>query len=245
MGLKKKSKINAQFNMSSLTDIIFLLLIFFMLTSSLIVPNALNLKLPGKSQTPPAVSQQPTSISINSNGSYFINGKRVSISNLETAVSRLRTRGHKVSIIISPSPNVANEHVVAVMDIAFRYGVEAILVDPSAPATVMGPHFQARNGYLEAVDENVFAQDPSALLEIFQILEENLDLKGVNARTIALIRQHPTRRDLQPFARQARARYSAGVRDARPRARRLLVEDDLPRSHRRRARFLPDVYHVR
>ena len=67
---------------------------------------------------------------------------------------------------------------------------EAILVDPDAPATLMGPRFQSRNGYLEAVDENVFADDPSALLEIFLLLEQNLDLKGVNARTIALIRQH-------------------------------------------------------
>ena len=66
---------------------------------------------------------------------------------------------------------------------------EAILLDPEAPATLMGPHFQARNGYLEAVDENVFSQDPSALLEIFLLLEQNLDLKGVNARTIALIKQ--------------------------------------------------------
>ncbi len=67
---------------------------------------------------------------------------------------------------------------------------EAILVDPEAPATPMGQHFQSRNGYLEALDEDVFLQDPSALLEIFVLLEENLDLKGVNARTIALIRQH-------------------------------------------------------
>lgn len=67
---------------------------------------------------------------------------------------------------------------------------EAILVDPNAPATLMGSRFQSRNGYLEAVDENIFAQDPSALLEIFLLLEQNLDLKGINARTIALIKQH-------------------------------------------------------
>ena len=67
---------------------------------------------------------------------------------------------------------------------------EAILGNPDAPVTLMGPHFQSRNGYLQAVDGNVFVQDPSALLEIFLLLEENLDLKGVDARTIALIKQH-------------------------------------------------------
>ncbi|MFM9952070.1 MAG: ExbD/TolR family protein, partial [Saprospiraceae bacterium] len=50
MGLKKRSKVSSQFNMSSLTDIIFLLLIFFMLTSTVVAPNALNLKLPGSSR---------------------------------------------------------------------------------------------------------------------------------------------------------------------------------------------------
>ena len=67
---------------------------------------------------------------------------------------------------------------------------DAILVDPETPITPMGPYFQSRNGYLQAVDADVFVQDPSALLEIFLLLEKNLDLKGVDARTIALIKQH-------------------------------------------------------
>ena len=67
---------------------------------------------------------------------------------------------------------------------------EAILLDPEAPATDMGQGFQSRNGYLEAVKEDIFVRDPSALLEIFLLLERNLELRGVNARTIALIKQH-------------------------------------------------------
>jgi [protein-PII] uridylyltransferase len=67
---------------------------------------------------------------------------------------------------------------------------EAILVDPNPRITLLGPRFQSRNGYLEATDEDVFAEDPSTLLEIFVLLEENLDLKGLNARTIALVKQH-------------------------------------------------------
>ncbi|MDH5537346.1 MAG: [protein-PII] uridylyltransferase, partial [Betaproteobacteria bacterium] len=67
---------------------------------------------------------------------------------------------------------------------------EAILADPDAPITPLGPRFQERGGYLEASDEKVFVQEPSALLELFLLLEQNLDLKGVNARTIALIKQH-------------------------------------------------------
>jgi [protein-PII] uridylyltransferase len=67
---------------------------------------------------------------------------------------------------------------------------EAILLDKDAPPVALGPRFQSRNGYLEVSDEQVFMGDPSALLEIFLLLEQNLDLRGVNARTIALVKQH-------------------------------------------------------
>ena len=67
---------------------------------------------------------------------------------------------------------------------------EAILLDKNEPAFPLGPRFQSRNGYLEAADDQVFAREPSALLEMFLLLEQNLDLRGVNARTIALVKQH-------------------------------------------------------
>ena len=67
---------------------------------------------------------------------------------------------------------------------------EAILLDRDAPATPVGRRFQSRNGYLEAVNDQVFIKDPSALLEIFLLLAQHLELKGVSARTIALIKQH-------------------------------------------------------
>lgn len=130
MGIKKRSKVNAQFNMSSLTDIIFLLLIFFMLTSSMVVPNALNLKLPGKAQKPPVLKRTPTEILIKRDGTYYINNKKVSTRALEKAVAALKKQGKEVSISIIPHPKVANEKVVAVMDIAYRYGVDAGLLNP-------------------------------------------------------------------------------------------------------------------
>ena len=67
---------------------------------------------------------------------------------------------------------------------------DAIIVGGGIQVEPMGKGFQARNGYLEAIDENIFANDPSALLEIFLLLERNIDLRGVSAKTIALIRQH-------------------------------------------------------
>ncbi|MEO1514280.1 MAG: biopolymer transporter ExbD [Bacteroidota bacterium] len=128
MGLKKRNKTSAEFSMSSLTDIIFLLLIFFMLTSSLVAPNALNLKLPGSSSNRPSSTSKLSDVTITRSGRFQLDGKTVSSSRLESALKSLaRREGKDASITISPTKGVAVEHVVQVMDIAMRYKINAIL----------------------------------------------------------------------------------------------------------------------
>ena len=66
---------------------------------------------------------------------------------------------------------------------------EAILLanDPDEP-TPINRRFQARRGYLEVTDPNVFKRYPFALLELFLLLQQHLELKGVRATTVRLIR---------------------------------------------------------
>lgn len=132
MGLKKRTKVSAEFSMSSLTDIIFLLLIFFMLTSSLVIPNALNLKLPGKSNSnKPPSQEQPNIINVSSSGKYTWNGASLSLRDIEMRVKELKKQGRKkVTVILSPHDNAPNQTVVAIMDVAYRWGIDAILTDP-------------------------------------------------------------------------------------------------------------------
>jgi len=128
MGLKKRIKVTALFNMSSLTDIIFLLLIFFMLTSGLVAPNALNLKLPGSSRQTLPSTERLDEVSVSTSGRYFLNGRRTSLNNLESELSRKANRSSgKMQMVLSPDSKAPTESVVAVMDIALRYNIEAIL----------------------------------------------------------------------------------------------------------------------
>lgn len=130
MGLKKRTKVNAEFNMSSLTDIIFLLLIFFMLTSSMVVPNALNLKLPSSSRkTTNQPKYPPTEIKISANGQYTIDGRDVSLLGLEKVVRQLKKERTKYSMIVYGDDRVGHERVAAVLDIAARYQVDAVIGD--------------------------------------------------------------------------------------------------------------------
>jgi len=101
-----------------------------MLTSSLVVPNALNLKLPGKRKSSTELKAPPTNVTINRDGSYWIQGQKVSMGRIEKAVRALGAKGRPVSMTITPGPRVPNQYVVAVLDLATRYKVEAILANP-------------------------------------------------------------------------------------------------------------------
>jgi len=131
MGMKKRAKVSAEFSMSSLTDIIFLLLIFFMLTSSMVIPNALNLKLPGKS-TPPSNQPKhpPTEVKITKSGTYYLDGNKATKYQIEKVVRQLKKERAKLSLVIIPHQDVANEKVVAILDICHRFSVNTIMTDP-------------------------------------------------------------------------------------------------------------------
>jgi len=129
MGIKKRNKVSAEFSMSSLTDIIFLLLIFFMLTSSLVAPNSLNLKLPGSpNRKQPPSSTKIDEVKVSNSGKYYFNRKRISIDDLERTLARAANRSRKqLNITIAPDQDAPIENVVAVMDIAMRYKINGIL----------------------------------------------------------------------------------------------------------------------
>ncbi len=127
MAVKKRTKVSPEFNMSSMTDIIFLLLIFFMLTSSVVAPNALNLKLPGKSNAPKVTPKNLDDVRIRTSGAFALNGRSIDLAQLDYELES-RARGKSdFSITISPDDDTPTEYVVAVMDIALRYNINAIL----------------------------------------------------------------------------------------------------------------------
>lgn len=125
MAIKTRNKVTATFNMSSLTDIIFLLLIFFMLTSTLVSPNALNLLLPSSnSQT---LAPQTITVSINRERDYFVGDRKVPISQMRSVLSTQLSGQDKPTIVLNTDKSVPIENVVEVMNIANDLQVQLIL----------------------------------------------------------------------------------------------------------------------
>jgi len=125
MGLRSRNKVSANFNMSSMTDIVFLLLIFFMLTSTLVSPNALKLLLPSsKAKT---LEKQTISISITKDIDFYINENKVTAASIEQELKLLIKNETEPAIILHTDKTVAIEHVVKIMDIAYRNKYKIVL----------------------------------------------------------------------------------------------------------------------
>ncbi|HEA22654.1 hypothetical protein LCGC14_0711370 [marine sediment metagenome] len=123
MKLKGRNKVSPDFSMSSMTDIVFLLLIFFMLTAN--SPNALDLLLPkakGKS-----TNTQNVSVSIDKDLQYFVNNERINSDYIEVELKKALEGQDKPTIILRAEENVAIKEAVHVMDIANRNSYKVIL----------------------------------------------------------------------------------------------------------------------
>jgi biopolymer transport protein ExbD len=125
MALKSRNKVSAVFSMSSMTDIVFLLLIFFMLTSTLVTTNALDLALPNS--TAQTVKKQRVSVSINENLEYYIDKEQVQLQYIESQlIDKLAGQDEKV-VVLRVDKSVAIQHAVKVMDIAYRNKFKIVL----------------------------------------------------------------------------------------------------------------------
>ena len=115
MNLRSNNKIEASFSMASMTDLIFLLLIFFMLTSSFVTPSGLPVNLPSsKSST---IEVQKVSVTVTRDLNYYVNDKRVTRGTLEGEL-KSRLTGGGGSVVLHIDTDGPSEHLVYVAGIA-------------------------------------------------------------------------------------------------------------------------------
>ncbi len=122
---KTRNKVSTEFNMSSMTDIVFLLLIFFMLTSTMVTTNALDLVLPkAKGKTD---SNKSTSVSIDKDLNFFIDKDKINEADLEKQLMALMANSDNKAIVLRAEKSVPHEKVVKVMEIAYRNQIKMVI----------------------------------------------------------------------------------------------------------------------
>ncbi len=115
MNLGSKNKVDASFNMASMTDLIFLLLVFFMLTSSFVTPSGLPVSLPSSAAS--SIEVQKVSVTVTKSLDYFVDDKRVTKAMLEGEL-KSKLGGPNGSVVLHIDKDVPWEHGVYVAGIA-------------------------------------------------------------------------------------------------------------------------------
>ena len=114
MAIKTRNRINVAFNSSSMSDLVFLLLIFFMLTSTLVAPNAIKLLLPSSSSK--TMAKQTLTVYINEHFQYYVDETPVTDEELASSISAKIGGQTEATIVLRSDKTVPVQYVVNVID---------------------------------------------------------------------------------------------------------------------------------
>ena len=114
MAIKTRNKIGVSFNSSSMSDLVFLLLIFFMLTSTLVAPNAIKLLLPSSSSK--TMAKQTVTVYINDRFQYYVDETPVADDELASVISDRIDGQTDATVVLRSDKTVPVQYVVNVID---------------------------------------------------------------------------------------------------------------------------------
>ncbi len=135
MGLKRRQRVEPEFSLAAMIDVIFLLLMFFMLTSKFVTPNALNLTLPSSTST--SLASPALAVSITAAGKFYLDATPIAEASLESGLkAKIKSMGKDIkstTITVVVEKGTAIEHVVSVLDVANRMQLKTILATDPKP----------------------------------------------------------------------------------------------------------------
>ena len=127
MNLRKRhGRISAEIHTSAMNDIMFFLLLFFLIASAITNPNVIKLLLP-KSSSGQSVSKKTISVTISQDLVYTVNNKPVKIEDMQQTLLGYKNRAAELTSVLSVDRTVAIQNVVEIMDIAQKMNIKLVL----------------------------------------------------------------------------------------------------------------------
>lgn len=120
MKINRRNKANPDFSLAAMTDVMVLLLIFFMVTSSVANQSAIDVNLP-KGENASTSNQEPMNVSIKPDGTYFVDDVPVKKEDLEKTIVAQLQKNNATSFTIRADQDCLHKDVVFVMEIAEKY----------------------------------------------------------------------------------------------------------------------------
>jgi biopolymer transport protein ExbD len=122
----RKNRIAAEVQTSAMNDIMFFLLLFFLIASTITNPNVIKLSLP-KSSTSLSVTKKTVNVSVTKALKYIVDKKEVKVEDLQTALAAYKTADTEITIVLYADKTVAIQDLVVVMDAAQKLNLKLVL----------------------------------------------------------------------------------------------------------------------
>ncbi|WP_423146322.1 ExbD/TolR family protein [Rubrolithibacter danxiaensis] len=126
MNLRRRQRPHAEVHTAAMNDIMFFLMLFFLIASTVTNPNVIKLLLP-KSGSGQSVSKKTITVAITKDLEYYIEKKPVSMEQLQPTIQNYQKQTQELTIVLYVDRTVAIQDVVQIMDIANKLGVKMVL----------------------------------------------------------------------------------------------------------------------
>jgi len=131
MNLRKKNKATVEVHTSALNDIMFFLLLFFLLASAVVNPQVVKLLLPRSESGQQSNAQKTITVSISEKLEYFVEKKQVNLESLQAEVERYQAASPDLTIVLYVARGVSIENTMQVFDVANQLKLKVVLaVEP-------------------------------------------------------------------------------------------------------------------
>ena len=127
MNLRRRHRVQPEVATSSMNDIMFFLMLFFLICSTLVNPNVIKLLLPKASNTKTTVNKQPLTVSVSEDLRFYINNKEVAYENLEQELAASIVGTTEPTAVLRVDKAVTVQELVALLDIGNKLKIKMIL----------------------------------------------------------------------------------------------------------------------
>ena len=130
MNLRRRKRPSAEVHTSAMNDIMFFLLLFFLIASTVTNPNIIKLMLP-RSESGQSVSKRTLIVSITKDLVYYVDKKVVAVNDLENRIKTYQSSAQELTIVLYTDRTVTIQDVVKVLDVANRLRIKLVLATTS------------------------------------------------------------------------------------------------------------------
>lgn len=127
MNLRKRKKGTVEVHTSALNDIMFFLMLFFLLASAVVNPQVVKLLLPRSESGQQSTSQKTVTVTIDENLNYLVDKEKVTLDQIESKIQAYQQQANDVTIVLYVSRGVSIENTMQVFDVANKLKLKVVL----------------------------------------------------------------------------------------------------------------------